>query len=53
MIVHYLKTTRNILKTSFNYYISQEYRYNFKEMELIIISLKKGYQLRSGIYYFK
>ena len=49
----YIKTIRNISKTAFNYYISNEHRYIEKELELVIISIKRGYKLRNSVYYFK
>ena len=49
----YIKTIPNISKTAFNYYISNEHRYIEKELELVIISIKRGYKLRNSVYYFK
>ena len=49
----YITTIRNISKTAFNFYISNEHRYIERELELIIISLKKGYKLRNSVYFFK
>ena len=34
----YIKMIRNITRTSFNYYISNENRYIDKELELLLIS---------------
>ena len=48
----YIKIIRNISKTSFNYYVSNEHRYINKELELIYI-LRQGYRLRDSVYYFK
>ena len=49
----YIKLIRNMSKTAFNYYVSNEHRYINKEVELIYISLKQGYKLRDGVFYFK
>ena len=49
----YINMVRNITRTAFNFYVSNEHRYIQKELELVLISLKKGYQLKNGIYYFK
>ena len=49
----YITTIRNISKTAFNFYISNEHRYIERELELVMISLKKGYKLRDSVYYFK
>ena len=48
----YIKIIRNMSKTSFNYYVSNEHRYINKELELIYISLRQGYRLRDSVYYF-
>lgn len=42
---------RNITRTAFNFYVSNEHRYI--EKELVLIYLKKGYQYKNCIYYLK
>ena len=50
----YINMIRNITRTAVNFYVSNEHRYSKKKkLELVLISLKKGYQLKNSIYYFK